>query len=80
MPKDEEALREGEWSVDAVGLAAGEVWRLLKEKGRMNLRALERGVREPRPRVLMAIGWLAREGKLGLEHRGHELEFWLTEP
>jgi hypothetical protein len=79
MEKENGTAREGEWSVNAIGTAAGEVWHLLKEKGRMSLRALERGVPEPRPRVLMAIGWLAREGKLALEHRGHELELWLTE-
>ncbi len=79
MTKEAEEPREEDWSVGAIGLAAGEVWQLLKQKGRLNLRAIERGVAEPRPRVLMAIGWLAREGKLGLEHRGHELEFWLTE-
>ncbi len=79
MPKEVETPKDEEWSVDAIGLAAGEVWQILKQKGPMNLRALERGVPGPRPRVLMAIGWLAREGKLSLEHRGHELEFRLTE-
>ena len=79
MTQGTEPPREEDWSVGAIGLAAGEVWQLLKQKGRMSLRTVERGVPGPRPRVLMALGWLAREGKIALEHRGHELEFWLTE-
>jgi hypothetical protein len=47
-----------------IGKAAGKVWKFLKEHGRSSLSGIEKGVDAPRGVVLMAVGWLAREGKL----------------
>jgi hypothetical protein len=51
---------------DDIGTAAGVVWHYLDEHGASALSALKRGSRLADPLVLMAIGWLAREGKIDL--------------
>ena len=55
------------WSVDDVGHVAGEVWRFLSEHGRSSLSAVEKSVPAPASMVHMALGWLAREGKILIE-------------
>jgi hypothetical protein len=47
-----------------IGKAAGKVWNYLKGHGTSSLSGIEKGVDAPRGVVFMAIGWLAREGKL----------------
>lgn len=56
--------------VDNVGELAGKVWHYLDEHGRCSLTAVETGIEASRPLVLMAIGWLAREGKVDLLQEG----------
>ncbi len=51
---------------DTIGATAGLVWHFLAHSGRSSLAAVEKGVSAPRAVVDMAIGWLAREGKLTL--------------
>lgn len=42
---------------------AGEIWRYLDtHDGNVSLEALFSGIDAPRETVLMAVGWLAREG------------------
>lgn len=46
-----------------IGLCAGEVWRYLDaHDGRASLDALFSEINAPRETLLMAVGWLAREG------------------
>lgn len=46
-----------------IGLCAGEVWRFLdKNDGKANMKSIISGIEAPRETVLMAVGWLAREG------------------
>jgi hypothetical protein len=47
-----------------IGSAAGTVWRHLDQHGATTLTKLKQGTRLPEPLLLMAIGWLAKEGKL----------------
>ncbi|MGV8042280.1 MAG: winged helix-turn-helix domain-containing protein [Thermoanaerobaculaceae bacterium] len=56
--------------VNDVGELAGRVWHYLDEHGRCSLTAVEGGIEAPRGLVLMAIGWLAREGKVELLQEG----------
>jgi hypothetical protein len=49
-----------------IGDTAGEVWQYLKEHDGTTLTTLVRTVGAPSEAVLMAVGWLAREGKLDL--------------
>jgi len=59
--------------VEGIGATAGVVWRTLSDNGPMTVARLVKAVDEPRDRVMQAIGWLAREGKLDISesHRGH---------
>ena len=51
--------------ITEIGLCAGEVWQYLDtHKGRATLEALVSGVDTPRETILMAVGWLAREGHI----------------
>jgi hypothetical protein len=57
-------------SVAYIGETAGVVWKVLSEKGPMNLAKLVKAVGEPRDNVMQALGWLARENKLSIEDEG----------
>ena len=47
-----------------IGAAAGTVWGRLHDDGPQTLAAIKKAVDAPSDVTLMAIGWLAREGKL----------------
>ncbi|MGE5235633.1 MAG: winged helix-turn-helix domain-containing protein [Acidobacteriota bacterium] len=55
------------WSVKDVGTAAGKVWQFLHANEKASLSAIEKGVDAPASMIHMALGWLAREGKLVIE-------------
>jgi hypothetical protein len=55
-----------------IGATAGAVWKLLDEKGTMDLTKLIKAVGEPRDSVMQALGWLAREDKLIFEENGRK--------
>ena len=52
------------WEIKRIGETAGLVWNFLQSNGESSLSALEKGVEAPRSMVSMAVGWLAREGKI----------------
>jgi len=62
-----------------IGEAAGVVWRYLEAHDAVRLAVLKRGIKLQDPVFLMAIGWLAREGKLRFERTGRSLRVALTE-
>jgi hypothetical protein len=64
--------------IDEVGATAGKIWGFLVEHGKVSLSALEKGVEAPRTQVYMAIGWLAREGKVTIEREERSVQIWLT--
>ena len=68
-----------ELGIQAVGETAGRVWEWLQRNGKANLTTVEREVEVPAAVVHMAIGWLAREGKLELRQDGRQIQLWLTE-
>ncbi len=64
MPKKDGASA-GSIDAHTVGTAAGEVWTYLKQRGgHARLAAVKREVALSEPLLYMAMGWLAREGKL----------------
>ncbi|MBI3087719.1 MAG: winged helix-turn-helix domain-containing protein [Candidatus Omnitrophica bacterium] len=67
------------WGVAEVGEIAGQAWQCLSRTGKTNLAAVEKQLGVPAPVTHMAIGWLAREGKVGLQQNGRHLQVWLTE-
>lgn len=55
---------------ERIGELAGEVFEHLAEKGEDSVSAIGRALDAPSTKVNMAIGWLAREGKLEFEAKG----------
>ncbi len=49
-----------------IGQAAGISWQYLEEHGETTLSKLKQGTKLSEQILLMAIGWLAREGKLNV--------------
>ncbi len=52
--------------ITEIGIAAGDIWHFLDEKGNANLDQLTRSIKQPRELLLMSLGWLAREGHISL--------------
>ncbi len=67
------------WEAKTIGETAGHVWQFLHLNGKSSLNAVEKGVRAPKWLVDMAVGWLAREGKLELSEEKRALQIWLAE-
>ena len=55
--------------LEDIGSVAGDVWHYLEEKSEATVTKLTRELGENERTILMAIGWLAREGKLDFEKR-----------
>lgn len=55
---------------DRIGEVAGEVWDFLESEGESSVSAIVDSVDASRSKAQMAIGWLAREGKLQFEENG----------
>ena len=53
--------------ITEIGIAAGDIWHHLDEKGSTTLDELVKAVKKPRELLLMSLGWLAREGHVCLE-------------
>ena len=49
---------------DQIGSFAGIVWRTLNDKGRLSFEELMHATHLSNDVIWMAIGWLAREGKI----------------
>jgi hypothetical protein len=67
------------WRSEEIGATAGKVWNFLHKSGESSLTAVERGVGAPKQLVCMAIGWLAREGKIALRQEKRALQVGLTD-
>ena len=49
---------------DKTGEVAGRIWKQLRAHGPVTFESLTRSIGFSEPEVYMALGWLAREGKL----------------
>ncbi len=63
--------------VEEIGATAGKVWGFLTASGTVSLSAVEKGVDAPRAQVYMALGWLAREGKVAIDRDERSLRIRL---
>jgi len=54
------------------------VWGVLAASGPVSLSAIEKGVDAPRSLVYMALGWLAREGKVAIEREERSIRIRLA--
>ena len=52
--------------ITEIGIAAGDIWHHLDEKGAATLDQLAQGIKKDRNLLLMSLGWLAREGHIML--------------
>lgn len=52
---------------NAIGDAAGRVWRHLRDTGPVTMTKLAKEMDIPRDLVMQAVGWLAREEKIDIE-------------
>ena len=53
--------------ITEIGIAAGDIWHYLDQKGSATLDQLAKGIGKPRELLLMSLGWLGREGHITLE-------------
>jgi hypothetical protein len=67
------------WEIETIGETAGHVWNFIRSNGECSLTALERGVKAPKPMVSMAVGWLAREGKIKVKDEKRAVRISLRE-
>ncbi len=52
--------------ITEIGIAAGDIWHHLDERGSATLNELVRQTKRDRDLLLMSLGWLAREGHITL--------------
>ena len=62
-----------------LGETAGKIWERLQRNGKSTLTELETKVESPKALTHMALGWLAREGKLDFCAEGRAVKIWLRE-
>ena len=53
--------------ITEIGIAAGDIWHYLDQKGSATLEQLVKGIGKSREVLLMSLGWLGREGHITLE-------------
>ncbi|MBI3989223.1 MAG: winged helix-turn-helix domain-containing protein [candidate division NC10 bacterium] len=49
---------------DAIGHAAGEIWRYLEKHGKQTVSQLQKGTKLSSQILYLGLGWLAREDKI----------------
>ncbi len=65
-----EAAKPRGISEELIGQTAGDVWRVLAERGGQSLAGLKKSLDASDDLVMLAVGWLAREDKLAFETNG----------
>jgi Winged helix-turn-helix domain (DUF2582) len=65
--------------IKTIGETAGLVWNFLRSNGESSLTAVEKGVNAPRSTVSMAVGWLAREGKIEVKDEKRTVRIFLRD-
>jgi hypothetical protein len=60
--------------IETIGLAAGDLYEILKREGEMPLKKLHDKSQLPMKLFYMALGWLSREDKIEYRHRKNRLE------
>ncbi|BDU50778.1 winged helix-turn-helix domain-containing protein [Haliovirga abyssi] len=65
------------YSFEKTGAAAGKVWNYLNENGATGIKAMVDNSELKKDEVLLALGWLFREEKIGSEKKGRTIVFFL---
>jgi hypothetical protein len=71
--------KENTMNIQTIGEVAGLVWNFLQSNGKSTLRVLEKEVDASPDLVQMAVGWLAREGKVEIEQEKRSIKVWLAD-
>jgi len=50
--------------ITEIGFAAGDIWKLLDQKERLELAEVMKQIPRSKELILMALGWLCREGHI----------------
>ncbi|NDV84941.1 winged helix-turn-helix domain-containing protein [Bacteroides sp. 51] len=54
---------------DKIGEHAGEIWHLLSNKGKLNLRDIGEATHYGQDVIFMSLGWLLRENKIRIHNK-----------
>jgi hypothetical protein len=63
--------------ITEIGITAGDIWHYLDTHGKSSLKYIMASINTERDRVLMSIGWLAREGHVVVEKTGSDYQVYL---
>jgi len=63
--------------ITEIGITAGDIWRYLDEHDKSTLSQILHDIDTDKDKVLMSIGWLAREGYLIVERAGSDYQVHL---
>ena len=63
--------------ITEIGITAGDIWHYLDEHGKSPLSQVMRGIDTEKDRVLMSVGWLAREGHVIVDKSGQDYQIYL---
>ena len=63
--------------ITEIGITAGDIWHYLDEHGKSSLSQVAKGIDTDKERVLMSIGWLAREGHVIVDRSSSEYQIYL---
>jgi len=63
--------------ITEIGITAGDIWHYLDGHGKSNLSQIVNGIDTDSERVLMSIGWLAREGHIIVEKMNADYQVYL---
>ena len=66
-------------SPELIGETAGDIWRVLHERGSQTLAGIKKSVDASEELALLAVGWLSREDKLEFETNGRTISVSLRE-
>ncbi|MCX5713220.1 MAG: winged helix-turn-helix domain-containing protein [Candidatus Omnitrophica bacterium] len=63
--------------ITEIGITAGDIWHYLDTHGKGTLRDITASINTDKDRVLMSVGWLAREGHVVVERSGADYLVYL---
>ena len=63
--------------ITEIGITAGDIWHYLDEHGKSSLNQIASSIDTEKDRVLMSIGWLAREGHVIVEGTSPDYQVYL---
>ena len=63
--------------ITEIGITAGDIWHYLDEHGKSSLSQIIKSIDTDGERILMSIGWLAREGHVIIEKQGQDYQVYL---